>query len=46
MIRDQETLTLLLGSLSRFVSERLVPAENDVAETDEIARDMMRDAER
>jgi acyl-CoA dehydrogenase len=36
MIRDQETLTLLLDSLSRFVRERLVPAENEVAETDEI----------
>jgi acyl-CoA dehydrogenase len=36
MIRDQETLSLLLDSLSRFVRERLVPAENEVAETDEI----------
>jgi acyl-CoA dehydrogenase len=36
MIRDQETLTLLLDSLSRFVRERLVPAENEVADTDQI----------
>ncbi|BEU23748.1 acyl-CoA dehydrogenase family protein [Paraburkholderia terrae] len=36
MIRDQETLSILLDSLSRFVRERLVPAENEVAETDEI----------
>ena len=36
MIRDQETLSLLLDSLSRFVRERLVPAENEVADTDEI----------
>ncbi|SEJ57270.1 acyl-CoA dehydrogenase family protein [Paraburkholderia diazotrophica] len=36
MIRDQETLSILLDSLSRFVRERLMPAENEVAETDEI----------
>jgi acyl-CoA dehydrogenase len=36
MIRDEETLTLLLDSISRFVREVLVPNENLVAETDEI----------
>ena len=36
MIRDEETLTLLLDSVSRFVREVLVPNENLVAETDEI----------
>jgi len=36
MIRDQETLNALLDSVSRFVRERLVPAENEVAETDQI----------
>ncbi|ASL47885.1 Acryloyl-CoA reductase (NADH) [Burkholderia sp. AD24] len=36
MIRDHETLTLLLDAVSRFVRERLVPAENEVAETDQI----------
>ncbi|MPW16406.1 acyl-CoA dehydrogenase [Paraburkholderia sp. CNPSo 3157] len=36
MIRDHETLSILLDSLSRFVRERLMPAENEVAETDEI----------
>ncbi|NMG17596.1 acyl-CoA dehydrogenase family protein [Aromatoleum bremense] len=41
MIRDQETLTLLLDTLSRFVRERLVPAENLVAETDEIPPDIV-----
>lgn len=41
MIRDQETLTLLLDTLSRFVRERLVPAENHVAETDEIPADIV-----
>lgn len=41
MIRDQETLSILLDSLSRFVRERLVPAENEVAETDEIPADIV-----
>ncbi len=36
MIRDAETLEALLDSVRRFVRERLVPAENEVAETDEI----------
>ena len=36
MIRDQETLNALLDSVSRFVRERLVPAENEVAESDRI----------
>ena len=41
MIRDQETLNLLLDAVSRFVRERLVPAENEVAETDEIPTDIV-----
>jgi len=36
MIRDQETLNLLLDSVARFVRERLVPNEQEVAETDQI----------
>ncbi|NRR30789.1 acyl-CoA dehydrogenase family protein [Oxalobacteraceae bacterium] len=36
MIRDQETLTLLLDSVRRFVREVLVPHEQEVAETDTI----------
>jgi acyl-CoA dehydrogenase len=36
MIRDPETLTALLDSIRRFVRERLVPAEHEVSETDEI----------
>ncbi|MFK3740862.1 acyl-CoA dehydrogenase family protein [Massilia sp. TN1-12] len=43
MIRDQETMTVLLDTLSRFVRERLVPAENDVAETDAIPPDVVAD---
>ncbi|KAA0910786.1 acyl-CoA dehydrogenase family protein [Pusillimonas sp. ANT_WB101] len=36
MIRDQETLNMLLDSVSRFVREQLVPAEAEVSDTDEI----------
>ena len=36
MIRDQETLNVLLDNIARFVRERLVPNEELVAETDEI----------
>jgi acyl-CoA dehydrogenase len=43
MIRDQETMTVLLDTLSRFVRERLVPAENEVAETDQIPADVVDD---
>jgi acyl-CoA dehydrogenase len=41
MIRDQETLNMLLDTLTRFVRERLVPAENLVEETDEIPADIV-----
>ena len=36
MIRDQQTLNQLLDTISRFVRERLVPAEAQVAEEDHI----------
>ena len=36
MIRDPETLSILLDSVRRFVREQLVPAERTVDETDEI----------
>lgn len=36
MIRDQETLNILLDSIRRFVREQLVPHEQEVAETDQI----------
>ena len=36
MIRDPETLEALLDSVRRFVRERLVPAEDEVADSDEI----------
>ncbi len=43
MIRDQETLNLLLDNISRFVRERLIPNEEIVAETDEIPADIVSD---
>ena len=43
MIRDPDTLTQLLDSVSRFVRERLVPAEHQVANTDEIPQDIVQD---
>jgi len=43
MIRDPETLTALLDTVQRFVRERLVPAEDIVAETDTIPADIVRD---
>ncbi|WP_028997966.1 acyl-CoA dehydrogenase family protein [Azohydromonas australica] len=43
MIRDRETLNLLLDNIARFVRERLIPNEEVVAETDEIPDDVVRD---
>ena len=36
MIRDRETLNLLLDNVRRFVAERLVPHERQVADDDEV----------
>src|SRR5690554_495030 len=36
MIRDQETMQILLDSIRSFVNEVLIPQEEAVAETDEI----------
>ncbi|HQW10274.1 MAG TPA: acyl-CoA dehydrogenase family protein [Steroidobacteraceae bacterium] len=41
MIRDQDALKSLLDTVSRFVRERLVPAERTVDETDEIPADLV-----
>jgi acyl-CoA dehydrogenase len=41
MIRDPELLDALVDSLRRFVRERLVPAEHEVAETDRIPDDIV-----
>ncbi|MDE1182560.1 acyl-CoA dehydrogenase family protein [Paraburkholderia sp.] len=43
MIRSQETLNLLLDSISRFVRERLVPNEEIVAETDQIPAGLLQE---
>ena len=43
MIRDPETFEALLDSVRRFVRDRLVPAENEVAETDEIPADIVQE---
>jgi len=43
MIRDRETLNVLLGNIERFVRERLIPNEETVAETDEIPPDIVAD---
>jgi len=43
MIRDRETLNVLLDNIARFVRERLIPSEEKVAETDEIPPDIVAD---
>lgn len=43
MIRDSETLALLLDTIGRFVREKLVPQEAHVGETDEIPGEIVRD---
>lgn len=43
MIRDPETLEVLLESISRFVRERLVPNEAVLAETDTVPADIVAD---
>ena len=40
MIRDKETLNILLDTRP-FVRERLMPAEQEVGETDEIPGDIV-----
>ena len=42
MIRDTAQLDALLGSLERFVRERLIPAEEAVAAADRIPEDLRR----
>lgn len=43
MIRDQEMLNQFLYCISKFVRERLVPAENEVAENDAIPDDIVQE---
>jgi len=43
VIRDQESMNVLLDAVRRFVRERLIPAEEAVVETDEIPADIVSD---
>lgn len=41
MIRDTQTLHILVDAIAQFVDEALIPRENEVAETDEIPADIV-----
>lgn len=41
MVRDQETLNVLLETISRYIKERLIPNEELVAETDSIPPELV-----
>ena len=43
MIRDPESFNILLDTVSRFVRERLIPRESEVAATDEMPSDILSD---
>jgi acyl-CoA dehydrogenase len=43
MIRDPESFNILLGAIERFVRERLIPREAEVAEADVIPDDILQD---
>jgi acyl-CoA dehydrogenase len=43
MIRDPESFQILIDTIERFVRERLIPREAEVAETDEIPADILAD---
>lgn len=43
MIRDQETLDQILGTLKKFVRERLIPNETVLAETDQVPADILQE---
>ncbi|MGN5519212.1 acyl-CoA dehydrogenase family protein [Halopseudomonas sp. Lyrl_26] len=42
MIRDPETLQILLDSIRQFVNQELIPREHEVAETDSIPADIVK----
>jgi len=46
MIRDAESLAILLETVRRFVRERCVPAEKQVAETDEVPAEILSEMRR
>ena len=41
MIRDQETLDQLISLIDRFVSDRLMPRENELAESEKLPDDLL-----
>lgn len=43
MIRDQETINQLVDMIERFVRERLVPAENKMAEEGKLPEDLLQE---
>lgn len=43
MIRDQETLNQLIDIVDRFVRERLIPAEQEVAENNKVPDEIIRE---
>ena len=43
MIRDQETISQLIGLVARFVRERLVPNENKLEEEAELPEDILKE---
>lgn len=43
MVRDQETLNVLLETISRYIKERLIPNEDVVAETDAIPVELVQE---
>jgi len=43
MIRDQETLNQLIDIVDRFVRERLIPAEQEVAENNKVPDEIIQD---
>ncbi|WP_127555944.1 acyl-CoA dehydrogenase family protein [Saccharospirillum alexandrii] len=43
MIRDQETLDQILGTLRKFVRERLIPNEAVLADTDQVPADIVQE---
>ncbi len=43
MIRDKETLNVLLETVTRYVNERLIPNEQVLADTDEVPEDIVRE---
>jgi acyl-CoA dehydrogenase len=43
MIRDPESFDILLGTVSRFVRERLIPREQQVVDTDAIPADILQE---